>query len=100
MECPGCVKAFYELSTWRVFVVTRAQVEMHAILLEYGLPYHFPEDVEAEAETIPKDLDPKEIQRRRDRRDETTFTIDPEDAKDFVESGLMKSEKRYLRDVY
>jgi len=23
-----------------------------------------------------------------------------EEAKDFVESGLMKSEKRYLRDVY
>ena len=56
---------------------------MHAILLEYGLPYHFPEDVEAEAETISQDLDPKEIQRRRDMRDVTTFTIDPEDAKDF-----------------
>ena len=26
--------------------------------------------------------------------------MSPEDAKDFVESGLMKSEKRYLRDVY
>jgi hypothetical protein len=24
----------------------------------------------------------------------------PEQAKDFVENGLMKSEKRYLRDVY
>ncbi|MAC17480.1 MAG: ribonuclease R [Flavobacteriales bacterium] len=59
------------------------EAEMHAILLEYGLPYHFPKDVEAEAETIPKGLDPKEIQRRRDMRDVTTFTIDPEDAKDF-----------------
>ena len=66
---------------WRAPGVHEA--EMHAILLEYGLPYHFPEDVEAEAETIPKDLDPKEIQRRRDMRDVTTFTIDPEDAKDF-----------------
>ena len=56
------------------------EAEMHAILLEFGLPYHFPEDVEAEAETIPKELDPKEIQRRRDMRDVTTFTIDPADA--------------------
>ena len=59
------------------------EAEMHAILLEYGLPYHFPKDVEAEAETIPKELDPKEIKHRRDMRDVTTFTIDPEDAKDF-----------------
>ncbi len=59
------------------------EAEMHAILLEYGLPYHFPEDVAAEAETIPQELDPKEIARRRDMRDITTFTIDPEDAKDF-----------------
>ena len=59
------------------------EAEMHAILLEYGLPYHFPEDVAAEAETIPQELDPKEIGRRRDMRDVTTFTIDPEDAKDF-----------------
>jgi sulfite reductase alpha subunit-like flavoprotein len=26
--------------------------------------------------------------------------MSPEDAKDFVETGLMKTEKRYLRDVY
>ena len=59
------------------------EAEMHAILLEYGLPYHFPEDVEAEAEKIPKTHDPAEIKRRRDFRKVTTFTIDPEDAKDF-----------------
>ena len=59
------------------------EAEMHAILLEFGLPYHFPEDVEAEAVAIPQTLDPAEIARRRDFREVTTFTIDPEDAKDF-----------------
>ena len=59
------------------------EAEMHAILLEYGLPYHFPEEVEEEAEAMSKELDPAEIKRRRDFRKVTTFTIDPEDAKDF-----------------
>ena len=26
--------------------------------------------------------------------------MSPDEAKDFVETGLMKTEKRYLRDVY
>lgn len=59
------------------------EAEMHAILLEYGLPYHFPKDVEEEAEAISKEMDPAEIKKRRDFREVTTFTIDPEDAKDF-----------------
>ena len=57
--------------------------EIHAILHEYGLPYHFPEAVEKETEAIPETLDPKEINRRRDMRKTLTFTIDPVDAKDF-----------------
>ena len=69
------------------------EAEMHAILLEYGLPYHFPEDVEAEAEQIPKALDPAEIKKRRDFRKVTTFTIDPEDAKDFDDALSIKDLK-------
>lgn len=57
--------------------------EMHAILAEFGLPIHFPTDVEQEAETIPTDISAEEIARRRDMRAVTTFTIDPVDAKDF-----------------
>jgi len=59
------------------------EAEMHAILLEFGLPYHFPEEVEAEAAKIPTELPAAEIKKRRDFREITTFTIDPEDAKDF-----------------
>jgi ribonuclease R len=43
----------------------------------------FPEEVEAEAETISVDIPQDELARRRDLRDEKIFTIDPEDAKDF-----------------
>lgn len=57
--------------------------EMHAILADFELPYHFPSEVEAEAEKISPVPDPKEIAKRRDFRSVTTFTIDPKDAKDF-----------------
>ena len=57
--------------------------EMHAILAEYGLPYAFPENVEKIADLIPTEITQSEINKRRDFRKVTTFTIDPVDAKDF-----------------
>ncbi len=57
--------------------------EMHAILAEFGLPNRFEPEVEAAAEKIPAVITPEEIAARRDFRDVPTFTIDPEDAKDF-----------------
>lgn len=58
-------------------------VEMHAILAEYGLPVEFPDEIQAAADAIDKRMHPEEIARRRDIRGITTFTIDPVDAKDF-----------------
>ena len=57
--------------------------EMHAILAEFDLPYHFEEEVVQAAERIPSVITNDEIARRRDMRDRVTFTIDPADAKDF-----------------
>jgi len=57
--------------------------EMHAILAEFGLPVQFPDAVEQESEKISEKILKKEIKKRRDFRPITTFTIDPEDAKDF-----------------
>ena len=59
------------------------ETEIHSILLEYGLPYEFPEEVEKEAENLPIEITEKEIAKRRDMRSDLTFTIDPKDAKDF-----------------
>ncbi|MHB9056920.1 MAG: ribonuclease R [Paludibacteraceae bacterium] len=57
--------------------------EMHAILAEFGLPYKYPENVEAEAAKIDAGITPEEVAKRVDMRKVTTFTIDPIDAKDF-----------------
>ncbi len=59
------------------------EVEMHAILAEYDLPYAFPGAVEKATDSIPDEIPEKEKKKRRDLRDIPTFTIDPEDAKDF-----------------
>ncbi|MBQ2374502.1 MAG: ribonuclease R [Alistipes sp.] len=58
-------------------------VEMHAILAEYDLPYKFEPEVEQAANAISATIDEQEIAKRRDFRGITTFTIDPADAKDF-----------------
>ena len=59
------------------------ETEIHSILLEYGLPYEFPKNVEEEAENISFEITTEEIAKRRDMRKDLTFTIDPKDAKDF-----------------
>lgn len=57
--------------------------EIHSILLEYGLPYEFPKEVEEDAQKLSLEITEKEIAKRRDMRGDLTFTIDPKDAKDF-----------------
>lgn len=74
-------------------------VEMHAILAEYGLPLEFPPEVEEEAKLFTPSsessagLDKKEIEKRRDMRDVLTMTIDPADAKDFDDALSLKKLK-------
>jgi len=58
-------------------------VEMHAILAQYGLPYTYPKHVEEAAEKIDPGITPQEIASREDFREVFTCTIDPKDAKDF-----------------
>lgn len=57
--------------------------EMHAILAEFGLPYKYPEAVNAAALKIGAGITDEEVAQRIDMRDVLTFTIDPKDAKDF-----------------
>lgn len=57
--------------------------EINAIMVEYGLPYEFPKEVEKIADLLPTKITEEEISRRKDFRKITTFTIDPFDAKDF-----------------
>ena len=57
--------------------------EIHSILLEYGLPYKFEQEVEKDAGSLSLEITKEEISKRRDMRKDLTFTIDPKDAKDF-----------------
>ena len=73
--------------------------EMHAILAEYGLPYHYPQNVEAAAEKISVEITPEDYAEREDCRDVTTFTIDPKDAKDFDDALSIRQLKPGLWEV-
>jgi ribonuclease R/exosome complex exonuclease DIS3/RRP44 len=66
------------------------ETEIHSILLEYGLPYKFPENVENEASKLSFEITNEEISKRRDMRSDLTFTIDPKDAKDFDDALSFK----------
>lgn len=73
--------------------------EMHAILAEYGLPYIYPQAVEAAAEKLSADITPEDYAEREDFRDVVTFTIDPKDAKDFDDALSIRTLKPGLWEV-
>lgn len=75
------------------------KTEMNAIMAEYGLPEHFPDDVEYEAKKLPTEITEKEIAKRRDFRKITTFTIDPIDAKDFDDALSIQKLENGLWEI-
>ena len=74
-------------------------VEMHAILAQYGLPYKYPKRVEEAAQKINAEISEEEIARREDFRDVFTCTIDPKDAKDF-DDALSIRKTSDTKDLY
>ena len=73
--------------------------EIHAILAEYGLPFEFPAEVEAYANTLDTSITKEEIAKRRDMRDVLTFTIDPKDAKDFDDALSFQNLNNGLYEI-
>ena len=65
-------------------------VEMNAILAQYGLPYKYPKKVEEAADKITGEITEQDYKEREDFRDVCTFTIDPKDAKDFDDALSIK----------
>ena len=64
--------------------------EMKKILINQGFDLDHTPEALAEAASIPAEISPQETARRRDFRDTLTFTIDPEDAKDFDDALSIK----------
>jgi ribonuclease R len=67
-----------------------SDIEMKSILINNGFDLEFPPEALAESEGFPEGIDPEEIAKRRDFREITTITIDPENAKDFDDALSFK----------
>jgi len=74
-------------------------VEMNAIVIEYGFDTKFPTEVEEEADEVSDEV--KVTFDRTDMRDVVTFTIDPETAKDFDDAlSIEKVNNGYIVGVH
>jgi ribonuclease R len=69
------------------------EAEIHTIMHDFNLPIKFPIEVNKEAEKLNSKISEKEFERRLDLRKDITFTIDPEDAKDFDDALSVKINK-------
>ena len=68
--------------------------EIHAILEEYSLPYKFSKENIKEAEELSRLQSKEEYKKRKDLRNITTLTIDPEDAKDFDDAISVEEKEK------
>ena len=59
------------------------ETEINSIIYDFNLPTKFPNDVMVETEKLSEKISEKEINNRKDLRHLDSFTIDPDDAKDF-----------------
>lgn len=75
------------------------EAEIHSIMAEFGLPFQFPEQVEEESKKIKEGFTAAEIKKRWDFREITTFTIDPEDAKDFDDALSLRTLENGLYEI-
>ncbi|MCF7831614.1 MAG: ribonuclease R [Candidatus Pacebacteria bacterium] len=64
--------------------------EMIAFAMEHGFDIHYPQDALDEAEKLDEQTIADEAPNRKDMRGVGTFTIDPEDAKDFDDALSLK----------
>ncbi|WP_207494131.1 ribonuclease R [Aridibaculum aurantiacum] len=76
-----------------------SDIAMKEILLENGFPLQFDDEVMEEAARLPDIIGESEIKKRRDMREELTFTIDPVDARDFDDAISIKPLKGNIYEI-
>jgi len=69
-------------------------VDIISVIHRFGLRTSFPENVLAEAHSVPEEPEPSEIARRKDWRDKLVITIDPADAKDHDDAIWLEKTAR------
>ena len=82
--------------------INQAGVDMLSVIKEFDLPNEFPSFVKEEAESIPQEINKKDIKNRKDLRDNIIFTIDGEDAKDLDDAICVSKNEdgNYVLDVH
>jgi ribonuclease R len=73
--------------------VNSHNTEIHSILYDYNLSPSFPKKVLDATKKLSINISKKEFEKRKDLRVLDTFTIDPEDAKDFDDALSVKELK-------
>ena len=68
------------------------ETEINSIIYDFNLPVKFPNDVIVETEKLDEKISEKEINNRKDLRHLDSFTIDPDDAKDFDDALSIEKE--------
>jgi ribonuclease R len=63
--------------------IDRPGVDVEVVLRHFGIPEPFPDEAEREANALPADVGPADLDGRTDYRDDPTATIDGETARDF-----------------
>ena len=69
-------------------------IDTSTAISEFSLKENFPRDVLAEVKKLPLEIDPKSYPDREDLQKLTTFTIDPETAKDYDDAISLKRTKK------
>ncbi|WP_227937341.1 ribonuclease R [Alkalihalobacillus deserti] len=65
-------------------------MDIISIIYKHGIPIEFPDEVIAQANSVPDEIDPADLKDRRDLRHETIVTIDGADAKDLDDAVHVK----------
>lgn len=80
------VKVLGDSEDWRT--------DLASVIIRFGYRRTFPAEANTEAAAVPDGIGEQELAGRKDLRGQLTFTVDPEDAKDFDDAvSLERTEK-------
>ncbi|MDD3306589.1 MAG: ribonuclease R [Acetobacterium sp.] len=68
-------------------------IDILSVLKEYDIPMDFSHEVERQTNQLNDRISPREMENRKDLREEQIFTIDGDDAKDFDDAVSIRKKK-------